>query len=93
MPINVDVLSADIKGKYLNVTCKYNINFRAGVGIGFRKGLEIVNDRSLYGLNSADAVYMVKISHTLLDLGFESCLDDTDVWMWNYMNPYDFKFW
>ena len=56
MPIDVGVLNADIKGAYLNVTCKYNLKFRAGVGIYFRKGLDIVIDRYLYELNSAVTV-------------------------------------
>ena len=56
-------------------------------------GFTIVIVRSFYEMKIFSDEWLSKISRTMSDIGFSSCLPYPDVWMQKAMKSYGFKCW
>ena len=91
---DLEVLSADISGAYLNANAGEKVFFIAGKEFGEgRKGRVVVITRALYGLRSSGKAWRNHMSATLRDHGYASCKADPDVWMKPKTKPDGFKYW
>ena len=78
---DLDILSADVQGAYLNADTKEKIYTIAGLEFGSRAGRPAVIVKALYGLKSSGARWRDHMALTLREFGFVSSLGDPDVWM------------
>ena len=79
---DLEVLSADISGAYLNANAAEKVYTIAGKEFGAAKeGRVVVITRALYGLRSSGKAWRDHMAATLRDHGYTSCRADPDVWM------------
>ena len=91
---DLEVLSADISGAYLNANAAERVYTIAGKEFGTAKeGLVVVITRALYGLRSSGKAWRDHMAATLRDHGYVSCRADPDVWMRPKSKPDGFKYW
>jgi hypothetical protein len=91
---DLDVLSADISGAYLNANAAEKVYTIAGKEFGPEKeGRVVVITRALYGLRSSGKAWRDHMAATLRDHGYTSCRADPDVWMKSKTKPCGFKYW
>ena len=91
---DLDVLSADISGAYLNANAAEKVYTIAGKEFGPEKeGRVVVITRALYGLRSSGKAWRDHMAATLRDHGYTSCKADPDVWMKPKTKPCGFKYW
>lgn len=91
---DLDVLSADISGAYLNANAAEKVYTIAGKEFGAeRQGRVVVITRALYGLRSSGNAWRDHMAVTLRDHGYVSCKADPDVWMKPKTKPCGFKYW
>ncbi|KAI2502898.1 Reverse transcriptase (RNA-dependent DNA polymerase) [Fragilaria crotonensis] len=77
---DLDVLSADVQGAYLNAPTKEKVYTIAGLEFGADKvGRPVLIVRALYGLKSSGARWRDHMASTLREGGFVSCKGDPDV--------------
>ncbi len=77
---DLDVLSADISGAYLNANAAEKVYTIAGKEFGPEKeGRVVVITRALYGLRSSGKAWRDHMAATLRDHGYTSCKADPDV--------------
>jgi Reverse transcriptase (RNA-dependent DNA polymerase) len=79
----LNVLSADIQGAYLNAPCKERVFTTCGPEFGADMvGRKAIIEKALYGLKSSAFAWREDLAKTLeTDLEFTHCLADNDVWM------------
>ena len=91
---DLDVLSADVQGAYLNAPTKEKVYTTAGLEFGADKvGRPVLIVRALYGLKSSGARWRDHMAATLREGGFVSCRGDPDVWMRPKVKPNGDKYW
>ena len=91
---DLDILSADISGAYLNANAAEKVYTIAGKEFGSDKeGRVVVITRALYGLRSSGKAWRDHMAATLRDHGYSSCKADPDVWMKPRTKPDGFKYW
>jgi hypothetical protein len=91
---DLDVLSADISGAYLNAKAAEKVYTTAGKEFGPGKaGRPVLIVRALYGLRSSGKAWREHMASTLRDFGYKSCKADPDVWMRPKTKPDGFKYW
>ena len=79
---DLDVLSADVQGTYLNAPTKEKVYTIAGLEFGATNvGRPVLIVWALYGLKSSGARWRDHMAGTLREAGYESCKADPDVWM------------
>ena len=89
---DLDILSADVSGAYLNAKAAEKVYTVAGKEFGpERQGRVAVITRALYGLRSSGKEWRDHMAATLLDFGHMSCKADPDVWMKPKIKPDGFK--
>lgn len=80
---DLDVMSADIQGAYLNAPCKEKVYTICGheFGAEFRGRVAIIV-KALYGLKTSAFAWREHLAETLREaLEFSHCIADNDVWM------------
>ena len=78
---NLEVLSADISGAFLNVPCAEWVAIVCGLEFREFQGWYVIIVCSLYGIWSTSSSWRNLLASTLTEMGFESCcLADPDVW-------------
>jgi hypothetical protein len=91
---DLDVLSADVQGAYLNAPTKEKVYTTAGLEFGADKvGRPVLIVRALYGLKSSGARWRDHMAATLREANFVSCKGDPDVWMRPKVKPNGDKYW
>ena len=91
---DLDVLSADISGAYLNAKAAEKVYTTAGTEFGPDKaGRPVLITRALYGLRSSGKAWRDHMASTLRDFGYKSCRADPDVWMRAKTKPDGFQYW
>jgi hypothetical protein len=91
---DLDVLSADVQGAYLNAPTKEKVYTTAGLEFGADKvGRPVLIVRTLYGLKSSGAQWQDHMAATLKEANFVSCKGDPDVWMQPKVKPNRDKYW
>ena len=91
---DLDILSADISGAYLNANAAEKVYTIAGKEFGEAKeGRVVVIVRALYGLRSSGKAWRDHMAATLRDHGYSSCRADPDVWMRAKSKPDGFRYW
>jgi hypothetical protein len=91
---DLEVLSADISGAYLNANAAEKVYTIAGKEFGsVRDGRVVVITRALYGLKSSGKAWRDHMAATLRDHGYMSCKADPDVWLKPKIKPDGFKYW
>jgi hypothetical protein len=71
---DLDVLSADVQGAYLNAPTKEKISTTAGLEFGADKvGRPVLIVGALYGLKSSGARWRDQMAATLREANFVSC--------------------
>jgi len=79
---NLDVLSADVAGAYLNAPCAEKVHTILGPEFGDNEGKIAVIKKALYGLRSAGFAWRSYCAEIMrLSLEFTPCRADQDVWM------------
>ena len=80
---NLDILSADIAGAYLNAPCLEKVYTRCGLEFGpENKGQIAIIMKVLYGLKSSAFAWREHLASTLRDdLHYQQCRADNDVWI------------
>ena len=80
---DLDILSADVVGAYLNAPCREKVFTVCGPEFGPEyEGRYAIIVKALYGLKSASASWRSHLAHVLEhELEFQSCLADPDVWI------------
>jgi Reverse transcriptase (RNA-dependent DNA polymerase) len=79
----LDIMSADVQGAYLNAPCKEKVYTRCGPEFGPENiGRVALIVKALYGLKTSAYAWREHLSKTLEgSLDFSHCLADNDVWM------------
>jgi hypothetical protein len=91
---DLEVLSADISGAFLNAKAAKKVYTLAGKAFGpVKEGKIVVIMRALYGLRSSGRAWRDHMAATLRDGGYSSCKADPDVWMHPRTRPDGFKYW
>jgi hypothetical protein len=91
---DLEVLSADISGAYLNAKVAEKVYTLAGKEFGPEKeGRIVVITRALYGLKTSGRAWRDHMASTLRDYGYVSCKADPDVWMHAKTKPDGFQYW
>lgn len=81
---DLDILSADVSGAYLNA----NVYTIAGKEFGpERQGGVAIITRALYGLRNSGKAWRDHMAATLRNFGYTSCKADPDVWMKPKLKP------
>ena len=79
---DLEILSADMSGAYLNAPCVKKVYTLAGKEFGpDKEGRTVVIKRALYGLCSSGKAWRDHMALMLRDGGCMSCKADPDVWM------------
>lgn len=79
---DIDILACDIQNAYLNAPTKEKVYTIAGREFGTEfEGRPVLIVRALYGLRSSGARFREHVAQSLRDIGFSSCLADSDVWL------------
>ena len=79
---DMNVMSADVQGAYLNAPCHEKVYTVCGREFGTEfTGRIAVVVKALYGLKTSAYAWREHLSQTLRELGFKACLADNDVWM------------
>jgi Reverse transcriptase (RNA-dependent DNA polymerase) len=79
---DLEILSANVAGAYLNAKAKEKVYTIAGKEFGPNKeGWPVIIMCALYGLRSSGRAWMDHMVATLRDSGYSSCKVDPDVWM------------
>jgi hypothetical protein len=91
---DLEVLSADISGAYLNANAAEKVYTIAGKKFGaVKEGRVVIITRALYGLRSSGKAWRDHMAATLRDHGYSSCRADPDVWMRSKSKPDGFRYW
>jgi Reverse transcriptase (RNA-dependent DNA polymerase) len=91
---DLEILSADISGAYLNAKAAEKVYTFAGKEFGpVKEGRVVILTRALYGLRSSGKAWRDHMAATLRDGGYKSCKADPDVWMRPKIKPDGFKYW
>lgn len=78
---DLEVLSADVQGAYLNAPCKEKVDTICGPGFGEFQGRIGIIVKALYGLRSSGYAWRTHLVETLKEMAFQMCLADNDVWL------------
>ncbi|MCK7490470.1 MAG: hypothetical protein MZW92_00710 [Comamonadaceae bacterium] len=91
---DLNILSADVAGAYLNANTIEKVYTTAGTEFGPDKaGRPVLIVRALYGLRSSGKAWRDHMAATLRDFGYTSCRADPDVWMRAKTKPDGFQYW
>jgi hypothetical protein len=79
---NMEVMSADIQGAYLNAPCQEKVYTICGreFGVEYVNRIAVIV-KALYGLKTSAFAWREHLAQTLREIGFKSCLADNDVWL------------
>jgi Reverse transcriptase (RNA-dependent DNA polymerase) len=79
---DLGIVMFDVGNAYLNAKTTEKLYCYAGKEFGQdEEGKLMIITRALYGLKSSRAAYRAHYSQTSMDLGFNACKADPDVWM------------
>lgn len=80
---DLDVMSADVQGAYLNAPCKEKVYTICGLEFGTEfYGRVAVIVKALYGLKTSAFAWREHLSETIrISMEFSPCLADCDVWL------------
>lgn len=79
---DLEILSANISGAYLNASAAEKVYTLAGKEFGpAKEGRVVVSTRALYGLRSSGKAWRDHMAVTLRDHGYTSCRANPDIWM------------
>ena len=91
---NLDVLSADVAGAYLNAPCAEKVHTILGPEFGDDEGRVAVIKKALYGLRSAGFAWRSHCAEIMrVSLEFQPCRADQDVWMRKATRSNGEKYW
>ena len=77
---DLEVETSDIQNAYLTAPCSEKVHTTLGTEFGETKGKTAVIVRALYGLASSGASFRKHLADCMCHLGYESCLQDPDLW-------------
>ena len=79
---DLDILSGDVAAAYLNAPVGEKVYFRCGPEFGLLEGRLAVLTKALYGLRTSARAWRMHLGQVLeLEMHFEACKADPDVWM------------
>ena len=84
------VVAADIGSAYIQAFTKELIYAIAGPEFGKHAGLILIVERALYGLKTSGAEWHCKLADNLRSMGFRLSKADTDLWMRDRGDYYEF---
>ena len=87
---DLELHAADVGNAYLEAHTKERVAFRAGPEFGPLAGHVLVIKKALYGLRSSGARFHEKFADTLLSFGFTPSFADSDVWMRDAGDHYEY---
>jgi Fe-S-cluster containining protein len=91
---NLQVLSADVAGAYLNAPCAERVHTILGPEFGDNEGKVAVIRKALYGLRSAGFAWRSHCAEIMrTSLEFQQCRADQDVWMRKSVKSTGEKYW
>jgi Reverse transcriptase (RNA-dependent DNA polymerase) len=77
----------------LNAPCRERVHMICGPEFGPElRGHIAVITKALYGLKTSAFVWRSHLAETLRELGYESCVADSDMWMRKATNPNGFEY-
>jgi Reverse transcriptase (RNA-dependent DNA polymerase) len=89
---DLDIMSADIQGAYLNAPCRERVHTICGPEFGPElQGRITVIVKALYGLKTSAFAWRSHLAETLQELGYFSCVANNDVGMRPAVKPNGFK--
>ena len=77
----LSILGCDIHSAYLTAPCRKKIWTMAGLKFNSESGKKMLVVRSLYVLKSSGALFRAFLVKFLYDLGYNSSMEDPDVWL------------
>lgn len=86
----LNIGSADISSAYLEAYTQEKVVFTAGEEFGELKGHTLIIVKALYGLRSSGKRFNERISDTLRQIGFKPSRADSEVWMREYNEHYEY---
>jgi Reverse transcriptase (RNA-dependent DNA polymerase) len=78
---DLDIMTADIQGAYLNAPCMEKVYTICGTEFGEFRGHVALIVKALYGLKSSAYAWRVHLAESLVTMGFKMCVADNDVWL------------
>ena len=79
---DLDILSGDVAAAYLNAPAGEKVYFRCGPEFGQLEGRLGILTKALYGLKTSARAWRMHLGQVLeLEMHFEACKADPDVWM------------
>ena len=90
---NLNILTADLEGAYLNAKPKERLYTKLGPEWGEREGLYAIIVRATYGISGSACAWRSTLSAVIEKHGFKMCRADNDVWMRPAVKATGDKFW
>ena len=87
---NLDVWCTDIGNAYLEARTKEKVYIIAGPEFEELEGHTLIVTRALYGLRSSGLRWHEKLADTLRDMGFYPCKAESDIWMRQNGDVYEY---
>ena len=84
------IMAGDVGSAYLTSFTKEKVCFTAGPEFGPLAGHTMIIDRALYGLRTPGKRYHESFADVMYNLGFKPSFADSDVWMRDAGNHYDY---
>ena len=90
---DLDILTANLEGAYLNAECKERLYTKCGPEFGENQGRYAIIVRAIYGLKGSASTWRQAISKVIEGLGYTMCRADNDVWMRKAVKVNGTKIW
>ena len=87
---NLNLMVGDIGNAYLESYTREKVVFTAGPEFGDLAGHTLMIVKALYGLRTSGARFHEVLAKTLRSEGFEPCLADSDLWLRNAGDHYEY---
>ncbi len=82
--------ATDVGNAYLEAKTKEKVYIIAGPEFGDKEGHTLVFNKALYGLKSSGLRWHERFADTLLDTGFEPSKAESDIWMQQVDDTYEY---
>ena len=85
---DLDILSGDVAAVYLNAPASEKVYFQCGTEFGHLEGRLAVLTKVLYGLKTSTRAWQMHLAQVLeLEMHFEMCEADADIWLRKAAKP------
>jgi len=88
----LEVKSADVSNAYLNAPAREKVSIVAGPEFGSDQGSVMQVVRTWYGLKSSGAAWHAMLSQSMMDLNYQRCKADYDIWLRPATKPDDYTY-